>query len=90
LKTQYEFIHFELFKKLEKTELWAMRNNRSSEVLGCIKWYPAWRQYCLLIKPFDPTAEMVFSKGCLVDIADFIRQLEEKRQGKNIITGGIR
>ncbi|MCK4245312.1 MAG: hypothetical protein KAX20_06780 [Candidatus Omnitrophica bacterium] len=50
-------------------------NNKSQGELGVVKWYPAWRQYC-----YFPTTQAVYSKGCLDDIGDFIRQLQVWRQ----------
>lgn len=44
-------------------------SNHSGELLGLVKWYPSWRQYCFYNK-----GEIVLSAGCLDDIADFIRR----------------
>ena len=42
-----------------------------------MKWYPSWRQYC-----YFPTIKAVYSKGCLDDIGDFIKQISVQRNDK--------
>jgi len=70
MKTQYQYIHFVLIEEKPKTKVWQCNNNRSGEELGVLKWYSGWRQYC-----YFPTVQAVYSKGCLDDIADFIKQI---------------
>jgi hypothetical protein len=46
-------------------------------VLGEIKWYGAWRQYC-----FWPAPRTIFNKGCLTDLHGWLTQLTgEHRRG---------
>ena len=66
MKTRYEYIHF----VQDAENAWVVRNNKTEDSLGMITWYLRWRQFCLL-----PYPEIVFSKGCLLDIIDFIGQL---------------
>lgn len=47
----------------------------SEYVLGHIKWYGAWRQYC-----FMPSPGMVFNESCLQDIRVFINKLMDERK----------
>ena len=47
--------------------------NKVAVVLGEIKWYSPWRQYCFL--PGHNTY-FVFSKGCLDDVSNFIGRLK--------------
>jgi hypothetical protein len=72
----YVYIYFEKEINVDrKTGVWFCRNRKSKSILGTVSWYPAWRQYC-----FFPNGGMVFSAGCLDDIADFIKtQMEAKR-----------
>ena len=73
MKTKYEFIHFDLIEKKAKTFVIGCYNNsRSGELLGRVKWYPFWRQYC-----FFPTTKAVYSASCLDDISHFIKQLKK-------------
>jgi len=76
LQTQYKFIHFK--KKVEdkrKTSVWDCAANDNECLLGQVKWYSPWRQYCFL-----PEAFTVFHAGCLRDVAHFIQQLTEERK----------
>ena len=72
MKTRYKFIHFEsMATRLFPNLGWKVVNNKNGDFLGTIQWYPAWKQYA-----FITVDSIVFSTGCLVDILDFIRQLE--------------
>lgn len=44
--------------------------------LGKISWYAPWRQYC-----FMPEPGTVFSKGCLEEIQNYIKNLMSERNG---------
>lgn len=70
-KTKYQFIHFVVIKQNPKTEVYACKSNSSSDVLGVVKWYSAWRQYC-----FFSASNIVFNSSCLDDIAHFMRQMK--------------
>jgi len=50
-----------------KTKRFQIRNRKSGKVIGEIKWYSHWRQYC-----FFPLGGTVFSAGCMKDIQGFI------------------
>ncbi len=52
-----------------KTKIWDILSKRSGYILGKIKWYGPWRQYC-----FFPAAETVFNKTCMEDIIKFIKE----------------
>lgn len=71
MKTQYDYIHFEQVPAPGKTTRWECRNLRSGGVLGMVKWYGAWRQYC-----YFPSECAVYSAGCLRDVANFIVELK--------------
>lgn len=60
-----------------KTKTVDIQNKSSGVILGTIKWYPGWRQYCFL-----PAADCVFSKGCLEDIGTAIAELMNERKGR--------
>ena len=81
MKTKYKYIYFEnkssIYRK-RKTQIWWCRNNRSRSVLGIVKWYSQWRQYC-----FFPDPHTVFNTICCEDIINFIKQLNSEHKSKN-------
>ena len=76
MKTEYEYLLFTEQPALGKTTKWNCQNKRSGTVLGGIHWEGGWRQYC-----YYPTVAAVYSAGCLLDIANFIKQLMAARSG---------
>jgi hypothetical protein len=58
-----------------KTEVYDVLSKSSGFILGHIKWYPAWRQYC-----FFPSPNCVFNVGCMKDINDLIGELMAERK----------
>ena len=73
---QYKYIHFdEVDAGDRKTKVWECINNSWDDVLGEIKWYAPWRQYC-----YFPMDETIFNVRCLKDIADFIQKAMDDRQ----------
>lgn len=77
MKTQYEYLTFVQKPSGGKTLVFSCRNTHHDTELGIVKWYSNWRQYC-----YYPTVQAVYSKGCLGDIQDFIRQLESLRKAE--------
>lgn len=75
MTTKYKYIHFIKIEDKPKTSVWQCLNNKSKAELGVVKWYPSWRQYC-----FFTTYQAVFNNSCLLDISDFISQLEFYRK----------
>lgn len=71
IKTQYQYIEFVELIATGKTRKYCCKNRSSGGILGEVKWYGAWRQYC-----YFPTAQAVYSTGCLKDICDFIEHLK--------------
>ena len=59
-----------------RTKIWVVSTKSTYIFLGWIKWYAPWRQYC-----FFPSEQMVFSRGCLRDINDFIEEHKAERVG---------
>jgi hypothetical protein len=71
MQTDYQYLVFvEVENPGGKTQIYECRNKRSQTVLGIVKWYSTWRQYC-----YFPMVQAVYSAGCLNDIAGFIKQL---------------
>jgi len=57
-----------------KTSKWSVWNHDYGESLGEISWYGPWWQYC-----FHAANPLIFSEGCLMDIARMIQRLSEER-----------
>lgn len=81
MKTEYEYIVFvkEATSAKRKTSIFSCRNKKGGDTLGLVKWYPGWRRYCFFPNEFS---FVVFSEGCLRDIADFIKQIMDWRKVK--------
>lgn len=78
MTTHFKYIRFEIIEKKAKTGVWSCENNKHGYRLGVVKWYPGWRQYCYFSNP-----DVIYSKGCIDDIANFIQQLTEDRRNGN-------
>jgi len=57
-----------------KSVYWVISKNRGG-ILGEIKWYYKWRQYC-----FYPSDGTLFNKGCMQEIINFMEKLNVKRK----------
>lgn len=81
--TEYEYITIQPhgFSPSGKTRLWWVRNKKSGDRLGIVKWLSAWRQYT-----FWAISDTIWSAGCMRDIADFIKEemAAHKRARKGI------
>lgn len=74
-KTKYKFIEFvKAEDECPEVILWHCRNRKHWDALGDIVWYPTWRCHV-----FQPTCSE-FSASCFLDIADFLKQLDEERK----------
>lgn len=73
------YIEFTLLQRKPKTEVYTVNNKSSGVLLGIIKWFAPWRQYC-----FFPSETTVYSQGCLKDIENFIQKLMHKRKEVSI------
>lgn len=72
------FLRFHLYTenpRPRKTQIWIVFNKDSGDMLGDIKWYGAWRQYC-----FFPAGNTIFHKGCLEAINRKIASLMAARR----------
>jgi len=58
-----------------KTKLIVVVSKRTSEPLGQIKWYGAWRQYT-----FWPMGDTIWNKRCMLDIINHINKLMDERR----------
>jgi len=73
-----KYMEFDKIGDTGKTEIWNVISKSSEFILGQIKWYGPWRQYC-----FYPSPHCVFNNGCMSDIQAFIKVLQDKRRGRN-------
>jgi len=60
-----------------KTPIIAVYNKVSQEVIGEIKWYPPFRQYC-----FFPEDETVYHDGCMNKIVECITYLKKEQEAR--------
>ena len=65
---------FELHSEL-KTRLYHVLNKKSNMLLGIIKWYGPWRQYC-----FFPEESILFNIDCLETITKNLKILNEEKR----------
>jgi len=77
ITTQYKYIQFELVGHKPKTLIYDIFNTNSGDTLGTVKWFANWRQYV-----FHPADKCIFSRGCLEDIIDFTKRLQDDHKKK--------
>jgi hypothetical protein len=74
MKTEYEYLIFvEVPNPGKKTRIFNCTTKNGGGTLGIVKWFGNWRQYC-----YFPSVQATYSYGCLIDIADFMKQLKTK------------
>lgn len=73
-----KYLVFKQMPYAGKTKKWQVHSRRRGDLLGIIRWYGPWRQYC-----FSPTPGTTFNRGCMEDICEFItKQMELWRAAK--------
>jgi len=75
-KTQYLIFEDQEIPK-KKTKVINVININADEVIGMIKWYGPWRQYC-----FFPEFDTVWNTTCLIDVNEVIGNLMQDRKTK--------
>lgn len=72
-----EYLHFESLGKSAsgKTLVYGVISVTQGDLLGHIRWYGPWRQYC-----FFPAPGTIWNVGCLNDINQFIARLMAERR----------
>ena len=78
LKTT-QYLQFVEFEKKAKTRVIAVKNIHHNEIIGIIKWFSRWRQYC-----FFPTNETIWNINCLNDVNEVITMLADERKKKTV------
>jgi hypothetical protein len=72
LKTKYKYISF--VESNHKGIAYDCINNRTKTVLAYIFYYKKWNEYCFS----QANQGMIFNDGCLLDVVNFIQQLNKK------------
>lgn len=74
-----KWLSFELAERKLKTNVYDVISKHSECILGKVKWYPYWRNYC-----FFPTTliETVHSDRCLLLIGNFVLEINKQHRGK--------
>lgn len=70
-----KYMEFDKVGDTGKTEIWNIISKSSEFILGQIKWYGPWRQYC-----FFPSPNSVFNPACMADIDKVIKNLMATRR----------
>ena len=74
-----KYMEFDKIGDTGKTEIFNILSKSSGFILGQIKWYGPWRQYC-----FFPSPHSVFNNSCMNDIIKFINILMmDRKNAKN-------
>ena len=75
--SQSKYFYVEEIEHLAKpkTKVYHIFSESSDELIAVIKWYAPWRQYC-----FYPKEDTVWSRGCLIDINSFLKELMDERK----------
>ena len=76
MKTNYKHIGFE-FDGFDHTieppkGNFCCYSKNEYYTLGWVRWYADWKQYCFFTNP-----DVVLSKSCMMDIADFIEKMND-------------
>lgn len=82
VKTKYEVIketRYLRFTKIErppdkKTDTIIIENKSGNYILGRIKWFGRWRQYC-----FFAENETIWNSGCMEDVYDVLKDLKKQK-----------
>lgn len=60
-----------------KTKVWDIHALQNDELLGSVRWFGRWRQYC-----FYPSRATIWNADCLNDVTAFIKYQMELRKEK--------
>lgn len=78
LRKETKWLNFYELETTKKTKTIQVRNKQNT-LLGEIKWFGRWRQYCLYTIPH---IDVIFNNECLLDIQDMIWNLMQERKKK--------
>ena len=69
-----KYLEFDRIGWTGKTDVWDVLSKSDGFVLGQIKWFGRWRQYC-----FYPSPDTIFNPECMNDISNLIKELMARR-----------
>ena len=69
------YIKIELGRKNEKTSIYCVKIRESNILIGFIKWYIDWNEYC-----FFPMKDTIFNQESINDINKFIDRITKVRE----------
>ncbi len=69
-----KYLEFDRIGWTGKTGVWNVLSKSHGFILGQIKWFGRWRQYC-----FWPSPNTIFNPECMGDISGFIREKMRER-----------
>jgi len=80
-----KWLEFREEESKPKTKVFSVWSKCSDCELGKIKWHGAWRHYC-----FFPTTEFetMHSDRCLLEISQFITELNQKHKERRLSEAG--
>jgi hypothetical protein len=73
------YLRFALARNTGKTKVIWVVNIHHDEIIGIIKWFGRWRQYC-----FFPENQTIWNIDCLNDVNAVIKSLMDERKTKKI------
>ena len=79
----WETKYLRIAKMIEKpkTSVYGVFSRSSSALLGSIYWEFGWRQYVFeVIKSRDKQEKIIWSRGCLKEIIDFIQMIMDAQK----------
>jgi len=79
-----KYLRFDIVQETAKTKVIFIININHDEVIGEIKWYSAWRQYCFL-----PNHSTVWNIDCLNAVNLVIIELMNDRKPKGKVIGVV-
>lgn len=79
MKTKYKYVEM----KLDNGKVWHVGNHKTNDYLGTIQYYPRWKEW-----EFLPNPDTGYTHVCLVDIADFINQLNTENHHYRTLFAG--
>ena len=73
------FLFFQLSSRGE-TDVWAVYNKKTTDLLGECRWHAPRRQYCFYPRCYFHWGEVVLNANCLTDIIDLLAALKRDRR----------
>jgi len=73
MKTKYKYI---LFAHGVTDTIWTVWNHKSDDYLGILRYKKRWKEW-----EFCPEPNTGWTNQCLLDVSDFIKQLQENYNG---------